>query len=159
MNVPILSLLLAVSAAATPSPSHQKPAGNRARINACTVLTRDLVDKVTTSASKPVPSKPPTETPAGLNGSYCDYGSIGLQIDPFSGADQMRKSPPKSWMPVSGVGDAAYINNVSDVFAELMAWSGSHHFAIQMEVPAGGTAEALKPNLIQLANLIIPKLK
>jgi hypothetical protein len=41
----------------------------------------------------------------------------------------------------------------------LAVWSGTHHFGILMEVPVGGTAEQLKPNMIQLANLVIPHLK
>jgi hypothetical protein len=159
MTVIILSLLAVVSSVGGTPSFAQKPAGNPARINACTILTRDVAAKATTAASKTVLKSTPEERPVGLNGSYCDYGGIGLQIDPFAGADRIRQSPEKNWVPVSGVGDTAYFYNVRDFFAELIVWSGSHHFAIQMEVPAGGTAEQLKPNTIQLANLIIPKLK
>jgi hypothetical protein len=156
MSVLIFSLL-AVASVAGAAPAPDQPAGNPMRINACTLLTRDVVDKV--KVAKTVVTIPPEEKPAGAKGSYCDYGGVGLQIDPFAGADQIRKSPQKDWVPVSGVGDTAYFKNVQNVFAELIVWSGSHHFAIQMEVPVGATAEQLKPNTIQLAHLIIPKLK
>jgi hypothetical protein len=156
MNILILSLLTVVSAVPA---SDQKPAGNPARINACAVLTRETIAKVMTAANKPLRSTPPAETPVGPHGSSCDYNSIAWQIDPFANADSSRKSPSKSWVPVSGVGETAYFNNVSNFFAELFVWSGSHHFVINMEVKPGSTAEQLKPGLIQLANLIIPKLK
>ena len=110
MSVLIFSLLAVVSAVGAPPSSDQTPAGNPMRINACTLLTRDVVDKV--KVAKTVVNIPPEEKPAGAKGSYCDYGGIGLQIDPFAGADQIRKSPQKNWVPVSGVGDTAYFHNV-----------------------------------------------
>ena len=95
----------------------------------------------------------------GVNGSQCDIGGLILQIDPFAGADQMRKSPRKDWVPVSGAGETAYFHAVQNFVAELIVWSGPRHFGILMDVPAGGTAEQIKPKLIELANAIIPKLK
>ena len=161
MNVLMLSSLLAVVIAvgATPA-SDQKPAGRPTRIGACTLLTQDVVVKVTTPAAKTKANTPPVETPVGVNGSQCAYdGGVVVQIDPFAGADRMRKSPEKDWVLVSGVGETAYFHNVRNFMAELIVWSGSHHFGVLMDVPAGGTAEQIKPALIELANLIIPKLK
>jgi hypothetical protein len=158
MKIFIVSLA-AVSAVAAPPSSDQKPAGNSARIKACTILTRDVIDKVKTAASKPVPDTPPGETPVGPNGSYCDYGSMGLQIDPFPGADRIRNSPSKSWTSVSGVGETAYFNKAGNVLAELLVWNSSHHFAVQIEAAPGHTADELKSSTIELAKLIIPKLK
>ena len=114
INVLILSVLAVVSADGR-SLRDQKPAGNPPRINACTILTPDIVAKFTTAVKTTVESKP-TETPVGVNGSFCDYGGIGLQIDPFAtvSADRMRKSPTKDWVPVSGVGDTAYFHNVKN---------------------------------------------
>jgi hypothetical protein len=159
MNVFVLSLLAAVSAAGAPPPSDQKPAGNPARLNACTVLTRDMLDKLAPPAAKAALKTPSGDTAVGVNGSQCDYGGLMFQIDPFAGADRMRKTPAKDWAPVSGVGETAYFHNVRDLMVELLVWSGSHHFGLMMDVPEGSTAEQVKPNLIQLANLIIPKLK
>lgn len=160
MTVLILSLLAVVSAADAPSSSAQKAAGNPPRINACTVLTPDVVAQFTT-ATRTKMKTPPTETPVGVNGSQCDYGGIGLQIDPFAtvSADRMRKAPAPDWVPIRGVGDTAYFHNVQNALAEMFVWSGSRHFGILIEVPAGSTSEQLKPTMIQVANLIIPKLK
>ena len=158
MNVLILSLL-AVMSTATPS-SGQKPAGNPARINACTILTPDMAAKFA-AATKTKVKSPPTEGPVGVNGSQCDYGGVGLHVEPLStvGADRMRKSPGTDWVPVTGVGDTAYFHNVKNALAEMVVWSGSRHFGILIDVPAGSTSEQLKPKMIELANQIVPKLK
>lgn len=158
MNVLILSLLAVLSADGTQSPRFKMPAGNPSRINACTFLTRDLVAKFVTVDDKKKLDLPPEETAVG-NGSHCDYAGIGLGINSLADAARMRKSPPKDWVPVSGVGDAAYFHHVQNALAELMVWSGPHVFGVLLNVPVGGQAEQLKPKMIELANLIIPKLK
>ena len=71
----------------------------------------------------------------------------------------MRKSPGSGWVPVTGVGDAAFFHNVQNALAELFVWSGSHHFGILIDVPAGSAAEQLKPHMIEVANRIVPKLR
>lgn len=95
----------------------------------------------------------------GPNGSSCDKGQIGLQVNPFARPEELRKSPGKDWQPVSGVGDTAFFRNNRDQYAELMVWTGPHHFTIQLSVPVGGKADSIKPNVIGLANGIIPKLR
>ena len=104
---------------------------------------------------------PPSGSPIGVNGSQCDYGGIALHIDPFAtvSADRMRKTPNSDWVPVTGVGDAAFFHNVQNVMVEMFVWSGSHHFGILMDVPAGSASEQLKPHMIQVAKLIVPKLR
>jgi len=160
MNIIILSLLAAVSALGAAPSSDQNPAGASARINACTVLLPDVAATFATATNTKVKS-PPAEAPVGVNGSSCDYGAIALHINPFAvvSAERMRKSPQKDWVPVSGVGDAAYLHSVQDVLAEMLVWRGSHHFGILVDVPAGSTAEQIKPHIIQVANQIIPRLK
>lgn len=149
----LIAVSLAVFTASGPTAAEQTPA----RVSACALLTRELVTKVTTP--KMTVKAKPSETPVGARGSNCDYGGVILQVDPFAGADKMRSSPQKTWVAVSGVGETAYFNTAYNAFAEIIVWSGTHHFGIYMDVPPGATAEQLKPNLIQLANLIIPKLK
>ncbi len=157
MNAVTLSLLVLVSASAVPT-TDQKPAANAPRVSACAVFTREVAAKVVTS--KAALDSRPVETPAGARGSQCEYAGIIVQIDSFAGnGEAMRKSPRKEWTPLAGVGDAAYFNNVKDVVAEVIVWTGSHHFGVLMDVPTGSTAEQIKPALIQVANLIIPKLK
>ena len=94
---------------------------------------------------------PPTERPVGLNGSQCDYGGIGLQIDPFARCRpiECERHRRRTGFRSRDVGDTAYFHNVQNALAEMFVWSGSRHFAIQIEVPVGSTAEQLKPNTIQ----------
>jgi hypothetical protein len=160
MSVVILSLVVVVSAVSAASSPHQKPGSNPVRIDACTILTPDMVATFA-AATKAKVTTPPAASPVGVNGSQCDYGGIALHINPFStvGADRMRKSPGSNWVPVTGVGDAAFFHNVQNALAELFVWSGSHHFGILIDVPAGSAAEQLKPHVIEVANRIVPKLR
>ena len=147
--------LVACLAAASPAPAQSgKPA-----IRACEVLTRDVVAKFDTGNPKMRDLIPRNEEAIGSHGSSCNDGSIFVQIDPFLNSDSYRKSPAKDWQAVSGVGDTAYFHNNRDRYAELMVWSGKHHFTIQLSVPDGRTAEAVKPNTIGIATALIAKLK
>ena len=147
--------LVACLAAASPAPAQSgKPA-----IRACEVLTRDVVAKFDTGNPKMRDLIPRDEEAIGSHGSSCNDGSIFVQIDPFLNSDSYRKSPAKDWQAVSGVGDTAYFHNNRDRYAELMVWSGKHHFTIQLSVPDGRTAEAVKPNTIGIATALIEKLK
>lgn len=156
----LIVLVLVAVASALEMPLHdQKPGANPARINACSFLTREVVMKVNPPANKYALAIPAAEEPVGPHGSYCEYGGIGLQIDPFVRSEDLRKAPGKEWQAVSGLGDTAWFRDNKGNFAELMVWTGAHHFTIQMSIPMGGTAEKMKPNTLELANTIIPKLK
>jgi hypothetical protein len=138
----------------------QAPAAGKPRIGACSLLTRDVIMKFGTENGKRfVDLLKPNESPMGTSGSSCGYGGIQFQLDPFPRSEQLRKSPQKDWQAVSGVGETAYFHNNANRWAELMVWSGAHHFTIQQDVPMGSTAEAMKPNTIALANYIITKLR
>jgi len=134
-------------------------ASGKPAIRACEVLTRDVVAKFDTGNPKMRDLIPRQEEAIGAHGSSCDDGSILVQLDPFLNSDSLRKSPPKDWQAVSGVGDTAYFRNNRDRYAELMVWSGKHHFTIQLSVPDGRTAEAVKPNTLGIATALIAKLR
>jgi hypothetical protein len=129
------------------------------RMSACTLMSRDLVEKFNTGSNQILKLMKPSEEPIGANGSSCDDGSIGFQINPFARADDLRKSPGKDWQPLTGVGDTAFFRNKADTYAELIVWTGPHHFTIQLGVPTGGTVESIKPKAIALAHAIIAKLR
>jgi len=134
------------------------PAGKPA-IRACSLLTKDLVEKYFANKAA-MPYLKPEEEAIGAKGSSCDYGTIGLQVDPFARPDELRKTLVKQgWEAVSGVGDSAYFRNNNDLFAELIVWTGPHHFTIQMGINTGRTAANTKPDTIAVANAIIPKLR
>jgi hypothetical protein len=145
----------------TPSLFAQARGGTSgSRMHACSLLTREVVTKYGTSeGTRFLDTFKPQEDELGATGSSCEYGGINLQVDPFARADEMRKGMGKEWTPVSGVGETAYFHNNSDRYAELIVWSGAHHFTIQMGVPQGSTADAVKPKTIALANALIPSLR
>ena len=161
MRVSIMSLsIVACLAVASPTVAQSgKPSSGKAAIRACDVLTRDMVAKYDTQNPKLRDLIPRHEEAIGSHGSSCDDGGIGVQIDPFVRSDVYRKSPPKDWQAVSGVGDTAYFRNNGNRWAELMVWTGTHHFTIQLSVPNGGTAESVKPNVMGLATALVAKLK
>jgi hypothetical protein len=136
-----------------------QPRGGKPPISACSLLPADLVLKVGGINPQAVKILKPEEEAMGTTGSACEYGDIRLQGDPFARSEGLRKSPGKDWQPVSGVGDTAFFHANGRNYAELMVWTGAHHFTIQFGVPIGSTPEAIKPKTIELANAIIPKLR
>jgi hypothetical protein len=152
--------IAAVLAAADPAAAQAgKSASGKPAIRACDVLTPEMVAKYDTQDPKLRKLIPREEEAMGTHGSSCDDGGIRIQVNPFANSDTYRKKPEKDWVPVSGVGDTAYFHNNRNRWAELIVWSGSHHFTIQLSVPNGGTAESVKPNTIGLATAIVAKLK
>ena len=131
-------------------------AGAGAAVKACPLLTRDLVLPFTENV-KVLDLIPPQEEPFGTSGSACDYGPVRLQLYPPRTSPA--KTPPQGMQPLAGAGDLAYFRSNRDRYAELMVWSGTHYFTLQVSVPSGSTAEAIKPKTVTLANQIIAKLK
>lgn len=147
----------------TPQPAASQAGGGGAALKpggACSMLTRDLVMKVSGSVNKHVFDLPPQEEPVG-RGTACSYADIRLQIDPIPAGnlEAMRQRMGQDWVPVPGIGDAAHFHNNRNHFAELIGRVGARTFTIQMGVPFQGTAEQMKPNVITLANAIVPKLR
>jgi len=149
----VLAIAGAVSGAAV------SVAAEQGGVAACSLLSRESIATVVTPASKYILDAKPSEEPVGAKGSSCSYADLMLQVDPFARPEELRKAPGKDWQPVTGVGEAAYFRNNSNRFAELMAWSGAHHFTIQVGVPSDSTADKLKPGMIALANSIVARLK
>jgi len=154
VSVTLLSIVAWLAAASPAVSQSGKPA-----IRACEVLTREMVVKYDTLNAKLRDLIPRQEESIGSHGSSCDDGGILIQVNPFPRSDVYRKSPPKDWQAVSGVGDTAYFHNNANRWAELMVWTGNHHFTIQLSVPDGGTAESVKPNAMGLATALVAKLK
>jgi hypothetical protein len=119
------------------------------------VLTKDLVAPF--AENKKVLDLFPTEEEAiGTSGTACEYGVVRLQL--FPGRGGKRTMSAKDLQPVSGAGEGGYFRNNRDRYAELMVWTSKHSLDLQVSVPSGRTAEAIKPDVIALANAIIAKL-
>jgi hypothetical protein len=128
-------------------------------IKPCSLLTRELVQKVSL-ANKKIDAAP-TEERLGASGTACDWGDLMLQVDPFTAArfEEMRKTYGAKWEAIPGVGDAAYLHNVQNTVAELFVRVGARTFGMMVTVPVGSTTAAMKPSIIEVANAIVPKLR
>jgi hypothetical protein len=153
--------LLVIGCFASALPPQAVSAGKSA-VGACSLLTKDLVMKITPyekQALDRVAQIPPSEEPVGPSGSACEYGGIYLQIDPFASPTRLEEDGFVKWLPLPGIGDVAYFRDNVGEWAELYVRAGAHVFTIQMDVPTGRTAESIKPNVIALAQAILPKLR
>ena len=128
----------------------------RPAIRACAILTRDLVLPFAANP-KVLELIPPEEETLGTYGEACEWGVVRLQIYPNNRSE--RKAPAKEWQVQTGVGEAAYFRNNPNGYAELMAWSGTTEITLQVSVPTGSTAEAMRPKAVALANAVFAKLR
>jgi hypothetical protein len=154
----------------------QSRGGEAAAGKVCPLLSRDLVMKISSPAGrKALENAKPIEDwvgqaqrEAGLNvvpgSSSCKYGRVLLVLNPIARPNEVRDAmrtrtaPYKNYEPVSGVGDAAFFE-ANSAYANLYVWSGSRHFHIEMGAGFDDDAKAMKPNVIALANAIVPQLR
>jgi hypothetical protein len=152
------SLLIVVSIAASPAASQVTGgpvASAGTAVKACSVLTRDLVLPFAQNP-KLLDLIPPAEEAVGKSAAACEYGVVRLQL--YAPGSGPVKTQPKDFQALPGVGDLAYFRNNRDYYAELMVWTGTRYFDLQVAVPTGSTAEAIKPKAVTLANQVIAKL-
>jgi hypothetical protein len=152
----VLTSLMIAGCLAAPALAYQARSGSAAApVKACSILTRDLVEPF--APNKRVLDVAPPEEETSATSSACEYGVVRFQHYPIRpGAN---RTAPKDYEAVPGVGETAFFRNNRNEYAELLVWSGAHHFTLQVSVPTGSTAEALKPKTIALANAIIHKLR
>ena len=149
-----VALNIASAAAVSQNPPGDRAAGQPA-IRACGVLTRDLVAPFTEN-KKILDLIPPEEETLSTGGTACEYGAVRLQL--FPGRGGKRTVSGKDYQPISGAGEGGYFRSNRDRYAELIAWTGKHALDLQVTVPAGRTADAIKADVIALAKAIIAKL-
>jgi hypothetical protein len=131
------------------------PAAGQPALRACAVLTRDLVAPFTENKTI-LDLIPPEEEALGTSGTACEYGAVRLQL--FPGRGGKRTVSAKDLQPISGAGEGGFFRSNRDRYAELMVWTGKHSLDLQVSVPSGRTAEAIKLEVVALANAIIAKL-
>ena len=157
----VLTLIVAVACLPNPAGAFQARTGGAATgpagIRACTVLTKNLVAPFTPN-KQVLDLIPPSEEPIG-KGTACDWGGVRLQLFAIPRSEQKRTPPVKDMQVLSGAGDAGFFRSNRDRFAELAVYSATHYIMLQVSVPAGKTAEAIKPDTVKLANAVIAKLR
>ena len=145
-----------VTSAAAASPTRSgSPAASQPAVRACAVLTKDLVAPFTEN-KKVLDLIPPQEEVLGTSGTACEYGAVRLQL--FPGRGGPRTVSAKDLQPISGAGEGGYFRSNRNRYAELMVWTARHSLDLQVSVPSGSTAEAIKADVVALANAIIAKL-
>ena len=170
----ITSLLVAGCISST-ALAFQSRSGGAAAGQACELLTRDLVMKVSPDArKKALEREKPVEDPfaeelraAGQPvklGMSCQYGPVMLALNPLAQPAQARNAlrartkPCEAFEPVPGVGDAAFFR-ANSAWASMYVWTGSHHFLAEIVGGFMDDARGLKPNSIELAKGIVSQLR
>jgi len=143
------------SHAAASQPRSAGAAAGQPAVRACAVLTRDLVAPFTEN-KRILDLIPPEEEALGTSGTACEHGAVRLQL--FPGRGGKRTLSAKDLQPISGAGEGGYFRSNPNGYAELMVWTSKHALDLQVSVPSGRTAEAIKPDVVALANAIIAKL-
>lgn len=159
MRQVVIAVLL-VGCVAPQATALQAQGGAAGKISACSLLTRDLVTKTTPyskQALDAVLQVRPIEDAVGPSGSSCSYGGVTLQIDPFR-PDVLDKQRTKAWVSVPGVGQSAYFVDKGGEYGELYVRTGARVLTIQMDVPMGRTAASIQPNVVALAQALLPTL-
>jgi len=131
-----------------------------ASASACALLSKALVTQFTPYDKKTldvVLRAPPQEDAVGQGGSECSYGGVTMNVDAFTPAafERLRDA---TWTPVSNVGDRAYFRDNKGRWAEVYVVVGTHVVTVQMDIPAGRTAQSVQPNAIALAKALLPRL-
>lgn len=60
---------------------------------------------------------------------------------------------------VAGVGEEAYFRSNKNAYAEVFVKTGKYLVTLQGSVPTGKTPEAMKPAVVELAKLLVEKLR
>lgn len=157
-----LTLLVVLAIRATAAVSAETAASDREKAGACSLLTRELLAKNTPEDPERFEfglKIPAAEEPVGVAGSMCEYGGVLLQVDPFASPAVVEQSLAGQWTKVSGLGDVAYFRDNLGEWAELYVRDGERVITLQMDIPAGRTAESVKPNVVALAEAILPQLQ
>lgn len=148
--------------------------GGAAAGQACELLTRDLVMKVSPeSRKKTLDRDKPVDDPFAKElqaagqpvklGMSCKYGPVMLVLNPLAQpaqartALQARTRPYEAFEAVPGVGDAAFFR-ANSATASMYVWTGPHHFLVEIVAGFMDDAAGLKPNSIELAKAIISQL-
>ena len=154
----VFTLVVAISCITAQAAAAQTRSGGPASgqaVRACAVLTRDLVAPFKENKTI-LDLLPPQEEVLGTSGTACEYGAVRLQL--FPGRGGKRTVSAKDFQPISGAGEGGLFHNNRDRYAELLVWTGKHSLDLQVSVPSGRTAEAIKPDVVALANAILATL-
>lgn len=152
-NAALASLGLVFS---TPSSLLAQGAASEQRINVCSLLPKEEVKKHLPWQAF-LDQMPIEEEAIGTFGSACNYPSVYIQILPFSQRMLDMAREKGGLEPVDDLGDEAYFHNNGDRYAEVYVKVGEQLLTLQANANDG--IEAVKPNVLKLANALVAKLR
>jgi hypothetical protein len=149
--------VMAVSAPVIPAAGMpQAPAAAPARVNACTVASKEEVRKHLPWAAM-LDQFPVEEERIGAAGSGCEFPSVRVQVLPFSQGTIDQAKRQGGLEPVSGIGEEAYFHNNRNLFAELYVKSG--RYLVTLQAGWDGKNPGVKTGVQNLAKVLVTKLR
>jgi hypothetical protein len=103
----------------------------------------------------------PAEEMREGRGSSCNYAGVYIQLDviPFATIENMSRDKRERIEAVRGVGDAAYVRNNRDDYAELYARVGQRTFTVQLDIGPQETFASVRPRLLQMGAAMAAKFR
>jgi hypothetical protein len=143
--------------AAVPLAGEQTAGSKYQVVKVCSLLTVAEVKKL--APWEPMFDQMKIEEEGFGGGSSCNYPTATVQVMQFRQGtiDAMGKDAVLE--PVAGVGDAAWLRNNRNMFAELAAKVGPHLLTVQTSIDRGKTFETSKPQLLALGKAFAAKLR
>jgi hypothetical protein len=125
---------------------------------ACSILSKAEIKPF--SSNRLFDQLPAEEMQEG-RGSSCNYAGVFIQLDviAFGTIETMSRDKRERIEAVRGVGDAAYVRNNRDEYAELYARVGQRTFTIQLDIGPQETFASVRPRLLQMGAAMAAKLK
>lgn len=172
----VLPSLLVLLAAGTGQPlgaqsrqsqvAAEKAGLKEAGVRACSLLTNDEIRKVTGRTA----AWELNEEPYDQN-SLCDFsGIVTVRVYASSGGREAIDAVLKNYqiedprVPVSGFGSNAFLmypaprSQDADRYALLVADAGATLFMMTLVAPEGETGESVRPQLLELAKIVLTRL-
>lgn len=126
-------------------------------VKVCALLTVAEVKKL--APWEPMFDQMKIEEEGFGGGSSCSYPTATVQVMQFRQGTIDALNKQYKLEAVAGVGDAAWLRNNRDMFAELMAKVGPHLLTVQTSIDRGQTFETSKPELLNLGRAFAAKLR
>jgi hypothetical protein len=92
-------------------------------------------------------------------GSSCNYPTATVQVMQFRQGTIDALAKGATLEPVAGVGDAAWLRNNRNMFAELLAKVGPHLLTVQLNIDRDKTFDTSKPTLLGLGKAFAAALR
>jgi hypothetical protein len=151
-------LVVGAGAAGVATPAHDQAGGSQYQIvKVCSLLPVAEVKKL--APWEPMFDQMKIEEEGFGGGSSCNYPTATVQVMQFRQGTIDALAKGAKLEPVAGVGDAAWLRNNRDEYAELMARVGPHLLTVQLNIDRGKTFDSSKPTVLGLGKAFAARLR